>query len=126
MSSKVPLPQKAADLVGYEWVLGGVKAGTTIPNELLLKMIAEIEILQNNLEAEELCRKEITDAYTVLEDQLAEEREYAQLSLGWFPFIDACRDWLKHYPASIFTGESGDPGALFIVKLREAVEMLDE
>jgi hypothetical protein len=29
-----------------------------------------------------------------------------------------------HYPADVFTGESGDPGAVFVAKLREALEAL--
>ena len=47
-------------------------------------------------------------------------------SPGWQGMIDVLDEWLKHYPPDIFTGVSGDPGALFIVSLRNAREQLRE
>ena len=32
---------------------------------------------------------------------------------------------LEAYPASVFTGASGDPGAVFVARLREALEALE-
>jgi len=45
---------------------------------------------------------------------------------GWEDYIRITEEWLTHYPASIFTGVSGDPGALFVVDIRKAIEKLNE
>jgi len=45
---------------------------------------------------------------------------------GWHEYIAVTREWLEHYPEDIFTGVSGDPGALFIVAIRKALKELDE
>ena len=44
----------------------------------------------------------------------------------WDSFTEITRKWLEKYPSDIFTGESGDPGPLFVVAVREALEALDK
>ena len=40
-------------------------------------------------------------------------------------FVEVCERFLLKYPASVFTGESGDPGPLFVVGLRKLIEELN-
>ena len=49
-----------------------------------------------------------------------------KVSLNWDEYIAYTREWLEHYPETIFTGISGDPGALFIVAVRKALKDLDD
>lgn len=44
---------------------------------------------------------------------------------SWDGYITLTREWLTHYPEDTFTGVSGDPGALFVVAIREALKELD-
>ena len=46
--------------------------------------------------------------------------------IGFFEFVELTEKWLENYPESVFTGESGDPGPVFIAAVREAVENLSE
>jgi len=43
---------------------------------------------------------------------------------GWAAFIEMCEQWLTNYPPDIFDGSSGDPGPLFVVALRKAINDL--
>jgi len=40
-------------------------------------------------------------------------------------FVEITKKFLEKYPASVFTGESGDPGPLFVVGLRKLIEELE-
>ncbi len=54
-----------------------------------------------------------------LEAELAELREPS-----WKTYITITEQWLTHYPPDIFDGSSGDPGPLFVVAIRKAVNTL--
>ena len=57
--------------------------------------------------------------------QLQAELEKAQ-EPDWLTYIGITKRWLEHYPEDIFTGVSGDPGPLFVVAVRKALEALTE
>ena len=45
---------------------------------------------------------------------------------GFENFIAICEKFLLNYPPDIFTGESGDPGPVFVADLRRALEKLND
>ena len=61
---------------------------------------------------------------TLIEDQQKRIEELEDP--GWEQFINLSTQWLEKYPPDIFTGESGDPGPLFVVALRNALAALQE
>lgn len=44
--------------------------------------------------------------------------------VGFNDFVRGCVQWLEKYPADVFTETARDPGAKFIVALRNAVEIV--
>jgi len=85
----------------------------------------------------EYFKKEANDSIDVIVDGLGEtvaDKEVKRLQEqvkeledpGWEQFINLATQWLEKYPPDIFTGESGDPGPLFVVALRSAIAALQE
>ena len=59
----------------------------------------------------------------------AKDKQIAELKQGelsFYEYVDLTKGWLEKYPPDIFTGESGDPGPLFVVAIRTAIEGLDK
>jgi hypothetical protein len=55
-----------------------------------------------------------------------QEAEIAKLrDPGFEDFVALARHFLRNYPPDIITGENGDPGECFAVRLRDALETLD-
>jgi hypothetical protein len=66
-------------------------------------------------------------ARRALAERDAARDELAELKGKWgfATLVRVVRELLAtHYPAKIFTGQSGDAGPLFVVKLREAMVLL--
>ena len=76
---------------------------------------------------------EFVDKATYIEtrDKLSRAMErIAQLEAkiddpSWLDFMEICNNFLAHYPPDIFTGVSGDPGPLFVVALRAAIQEVE-
>jgi len=46
--------------------------------------------------------------------------------IGWEDYLLITRKWLEHYPLDIFTGVTGEPGVMFILAIRKAIEDFDD
>lgn len=58
-------------------------------------------------------------------DALYEANMYGPDRWTWNTLVLVARQILdEHYPADVFTGESGDPGAVFVHHLRTALSVL--
>lgn len=49
-----------------------------------------------------------------------------QHTLTFKEFVVLANKFMENYPSDVFTGESGDPGALFVVALRKALDHLSK
>lgn len=58
--------------------------------------------------------------------QIRHIQELLKREFDFNEFVEISKVFLKKYPASVFTGESGDPGPLFVVGLRKLIEELED
>ena len=99
--------------------------------QLILELKQDKEILLCTLEAMQADRDSWQEAHNnkqaeveALEARI-EEME-GLLGPDWETYIELTKSWLEWYPADIFTGKSGDPGPVFVVAIRKALEALQE
>jgi len=94
---------------------------------------ADLRAENDRLESENAFLRQLNqqnaDVQSRVIDELRAENERLIASLapaGFQQFIEQCEQFLANYPAHVFTEESGDPGACFVVRLREALGVLHD
>jgi hypothetical protein len=74
----------------------------------------------------EPCQAKYVDPHEAQVSALRAEVAAAREPLGFEEFVACAERFLTNYPAHVFTDQSGDPGTCFVVRLRSALETLNE